>query len=127
MIGGPDVVKVLALDDRRIQRQLGRDLRVERALDEVLWIVPRPNTKMEHSGSAKMPAAQLLEDVLYSGTGWFGNEATSTAFYAYAAILVMVPQYDRRFELPPSTPAGMSSSSQNLTPLNQRTHNCSHQ
>jgi hypothetical protein len=61
--------------------------------DDVTWLAPPPweSTYRKPKEGRVEPAVELLGEVEYSATGYFGNEASYVAFYAAAAILVDVP------------------------------------
>ncbi len=61
--------------------------------DDVEWIVPPPWERGEGDPFLDAdPAKDLLGDLEYSATGYFGNEAGDAAFYVSAAILIDVPR-----------------------------------
>lgn len=61
--------------------------------DDVRWLVRPPwvSAYREPADGRPEPARELLGEVEYSVTGYFGNEAGDAAFYAVAAIVVDVP------------------------------------
>jgi hypothetical protein len=63
------------------------------AEDDVTWIVPAAfGDRDERAGADDaVPASELLGDLEYSATDYFGNEGGDTAFYVSAALLFEVP------------------------------------
>ena len=58
---------------------------------EVEWIIDRPNFR---SYSERANYVSFVEEVSYSATGYYGNEASETNFYTYAALIVNIPPID---------------------------------
>jgi hypothetical protein len=115
----------------KAQRKMGRRMdpwKLEKALpivgpaDEdrdfgVTWVVRPPSFNFAPRKPAPMssadtespdpeaPAVLLFHQGEYSGTGYFGNEGSDTAFYVYAALHVTVPPFGegpRRAKAKPS-------------------------
>ena len=81
------------VEEDTLQERLGRG--DQAALDGAHWIVPLPTVK--HSGPLyERTATAALPAVWYSGTGYFGNEASQTTFYTHAALLITVPPVAER-------------------------------
>lgn len=61
--------------------------------DDVTWIVPTAFGSSEERRSSKdsVPATELLGELEYSATDYFGNEGSHLAFYVSAALLIEVP------------------------------------
>ncbi|CAM9403028.1 unnamed protein product [Heterosigma akashiwo] len=78
------------------------------ALDEVMWAIDMPGVgyaggKSSSAGfkvrdKVRAPKAVVLDDFLISGTGYFGNEASDGTMYVNAAVLLVVPPADARFD-----------------------------
>lgn len=65
--------------------------------DGVTWVVvPRLDERRPLKDDA---ATEFLGEVEYSSTGYFGNEAGPSEFYAHAALLVDIPQPSQRARL----------------------------
>ena len=66
--------------------------------DDVTWLAPPPweSTYRKPKEGRVEPAVELLGELEYSATGYFGNEASYAAFYAAAAIQVDVPSASAR-------------------------------
>jgi hypothetical protein len=61
--------------------------------DDVRWVLSppwRPSEQPDPSGEAE-PASELLGELEYSATGYFGNEGGDAAFYVSATLLLEVP------------------------------------
>lgn len=69
------------------------DLSDWKAKDDVTWIVPAPFADFEPRRSAEDSAlaTELLGDLEYSATDYFGNEGGDAAFYVSAALLLDMP------------------------------------
>lgn len=69
------------------------DLSGWKAKDDVTWIVPAPFADYEDRRAARdaVAATELLGELEYSATDYFGNEGGDAAFYVSAALLVDVP------------------------------------
>jgi len=61
--------------------------------DDVTWILSPPWMPSERHDSSRdaQPAAELLGEVEYSATDYFGNEGGDSAFYVSATLLLEVP------------------------------------
>ncbi len=60
--------------------------------DDVTWILSPPWMPSERHDSSRdaQPAAELLGEVEYSATDYFGNEGGDSAFYVSATLLLEV-------------------------------------
>jgi hypothetical protein len=69
--------------------------------DDVTWLVRPPwiSAYPKPADGRPEPARELLGEVEYSETGYFGNEAGDAAFYAVAAIVAEVPSASARRRL----------------------------
>eukprot|EP01113_Clastostelium_recurvatum_P001940 TRINITY_DN10801_c1_g1_i1.p1 TRINITY_DN10801_c1_g1~~TRINITY_DN10801_c1_g1_i1.p1 ORF type:complete len:446 (+),score=113.25 TRINITY_DN10801_c1_g1_i1:3-1340(+) len=74
-------------------------------MDKVIWVDKKPrfnsgaNPKTfsadmhdDNPDADKLPAVQHLGSSYFSGTGYFGNEASETDFYMFAAIHITIPE-----------------------------------
>lgn len=61
--------------------------------DDVTWILSPPWTVSEDDDASRdaEPASELLGEVEYSATGYFGNEGGDAAFYVSAVLLLEIP------------------------------------
>jgi len=66
--------------------------------DDVTWLLPPPWRRGadQHPSLDAVPATQLLGELEYSATDYFGNEGCDTAFYVAAALLLDLPPASRR-------------------------------
>jgi hypothetical protein len=61
--------------------------------DDVTWVLPPPWMPSEQHDESRdaQPASELLGEVEYSATNYFGNEGGEAAFYVSATLLLEVP------------------------------------
>lgn len=66
--------------------------------EDVTWIVPPPWVDSERRDASRdaQPASELLGEVEYSATDYFGNEGGDAAFYVSATLLLEVPPARKR-------------------------------
>ena len=77
-------------------------------IDEVNWVVSLPTGGGFSRAADLVPMAKFVDNVWFSDTGYFGNEASEDAFYTHAAIVVAVPSASERGAVVP-TPAPPAS------------------
>ena len=64
--------------------------------DDVTWVLPPPWTSRRDRSHDAEPETELLGEVEYSATDYFGNEGGDSAFYVAAALLIHVPPAKER-------------------------------
>lgn len=66
--------------------------------DDVTWILPPPWMPLDGPDPSRdaQPASELLGEIEYSATNYFGNEGGDAAFYVSAALLLEVPSARER-------------------------------
>jgi hypothetical protein len=66
--------------------------------DDVTWVLPPPWGSLEEPDPWRdaEPASDLLGELEYSATDYFGNEGSDAAFYVSAALLLDVPPVRKR-------------------------------
>lgn len=93
--GGVD--GILVVEDSLVREHFGEG----ESLETVDWCVKLPglpsfSLKNPEDTSLTPPMAFFAGDVVYSGTGYFGNEASPSDFYTHAGIVIHVPPYEVR-------------------------------
>ena len=66
--------------------------------DDVTWVLPPPWMPSEQNDGSRdaQPASELVGEVEYSATNYFGNEGGEAAFYVSATLLLEVPPARKR-------------------------------
>jgi len=71
----------------------------EFGFENVIWCI-RPlfgdSLKSKESLIPDPARTRVLENIYYSSTGYFGNEACCTSFYTHAALLLQIPPSNQR-------------------------------
>ena len=89
------------IDAEDVEKDLGG---AGHPIDNVEWCVRLPGLKSFCAPPPQDPAVQPLmaryvNDIVYSATGYYGNEASRTDFYTHAAILIDIPSWDDRLSM----------------------------